>query len=48
MSLEGWRDVARFNSSADPEARQGFVLPYQLGRARRFARPYWFIPDDLV
>ncbi len=48
MNLEGWRDVARFNSSVEPRDRKGFVLPYQLGRARRFARPYWFIPDDLV
>jgi phosphatidylserine/phosphatidylglycerophosphate/cardiolipin synthase-like enzyme len=48
MNLEGWRDVARFNSSAEPQDRKGFVLPYQLGRAKRFARPYWFIPDDLV
>jgi phosphatidylserine/phosphatidylglycerophosphate/cardiolipin synthase-like enzyme len=48
MNLEGWRDVARFNSGADPEQRKGFILPYQLGRARRFSRPYWFIPDDLV
>jgi phosphatidylserine/phosphatidylglycerophosphate/cardiolipin synthase-like enzyme len=47
-NLEGWRDVARRNSAAEPEDRQGFVLPYQLGRARRFGRPYWFIPDDLV
>jgi phosphatidylserine/phosphatidylglycerophosphate/cardiolipin synthase-like enzyme len=46
--LEGWRDVARFNSQAQPQDRRGFVLPYQLGRARRFARPYWFIPEDLV
>jgi phosphatidylserine/phosphatidylglycerophosphate/cardiolipin synthase-like enzyme len=48
MNLEGWRDAARFNSAAEPADRKGFVLPYQLGRARRFARPYWFIPDDLV
>ena len=48
MNLEGWRDIARFNSGAEPHQRKGFVLPYQLGRARRFARPYWFIPDDLV
>lgn len=48
MNLAGWRDVARANSIADPQDRKGFVLPYQLGRARRFARPYWFIPDDLV
>lgn len=47
-NLDGWRDVARFNSGAKPEKRKGFVLPYQLGRARRFARPYFFIPDDLV
>jgi phosphatidylserine/phosphatidylglycerophosphate/cardiolipin synthase-like enzyme len=46
--LEGWRDVARHNVDAEPEARRGFILPYQLGRARRFAQPYWFIPDDLV
>ena len=48
MNLAGWRDAARTNSLADPQDRKGFVLPYQLGRARRFARPYWFIPDDLV
>jgi phosphatidylserine/phosphatidylglycerophosphate/cardiolipin synthase-like enzyme len=48
LNLEGWRDLARFNSGAEPHDRKGFVLPYQLGRARRFARPYWFIPDDLV
>jgi phosphatidylserine/phosphatidylglycerophosphate/cardiolipin synthase-like enzyme len=48
LNLEGWRDAARFNSGAQPEERKGFILPYQLGRARRFSRPYWFIPDDLV
>ena len=48
MNLEGWRDAARHNSAVAPAERKGFVLPYQLGRARRFARPYWFIPDDLV
>jgi phosphatidylserine/phosphatidylglycerophosphate/cardiolipin synthase-like enzyme len=48
LDLEGWRDAARYNSGAQPEERKGFVLPYQLGRARRFSKPYWFIPDDLV
>jgi len=48
MNLEGWRDIARRNGESEPEARQGFVVPYQLGRARRFSRPYFFIPDDLV
>ncbi|HEX8213967.1 MAG TPA: phospholipase D-like domain-containing protein [Allosphingosinicella sp.] len=46
--LAKWRELARFNAMAEPQERKGFVLPYQLGRARRFARPYWFIPDDLV
>lgn len=46
--LAGWRKAASFNADADPERRKGFVLPYQLARARRFARPYLFIPDDLV
>ena len=48
LSLRGWRSVAIANSLAEPHERKGFVLPYQLGRARRFSRPYWFIPDDLV
>ena len=48
LNLESWRDIARANTVAKPADRRGFVLPYQLGRARRFARPYWFIPDDLV
>lgn len=48
MDLEGWRDIARRNGGAEPADRQGFVVPYQLGRARRFSRPYFFIPDDLV
>lgn len=46
--LVGWRDVARHNAAAAPCDRQGFVVPYQLGRARRFAKAYPFIPDDLV
>lgn len=46
--LAGWREVAAANAKAEPEERTGFVIPYQLGRARRFARPYFFIPDDLV
>ena len=48
MTLGNWRASAQANSMAKPEDRQGFVAPYQLGRARRYARPYWFVPDDLV
>lgn len=46
--LAEWRAVADRNRQLPPEERQGFVIPYQLVRARRFARPYWFVPDDLV
>ncbi|QPQ54040.1 hypothetical protein IC614_06575 [Allosphingosinicella flava] len=46
--LAGWRTMAARNRDTPPEERTGFVLPYQLGRARRFGRPYWFVPDDLV
>jgi phosphatidylserine/phosphatidylglycerophosphate/cardiolipin synthase-like enzyme len=48
MNLAGWRAVAEANRTAEPHDRTGFVVPYQIARARRFARPYWFIPDDLV
>jgi phosphatidylserine/phosphatidylglycerophosphate/cardiolipin synthase-like enzyme len=48
MGLSEWREIARFNSQAAPEQRKGFVVPYQLGRAKRYAQPYFFIPDDLV
>lgn len=48
MGLADWRTIAQANSMAEPEARRGFVVPYQLGRARRYARPSWFVPDDLV
>lgn len=46
--LTDWRELALANSLAEPQDRKGFVVPYQLGRARRFARSYWFVPDDLV
>lgn len=48
LDLAAWRATAEANATAAPEARRGFVLPYQLGRARRYARPFWFVPDDLV
>lgn len=48
MTLADWRREAQANSMAAPEDRRGFVVPYQLGRARRYARPSWFVPDDLV
>lgn len=46
--LATWRQLAEANITAKPEDRQGFIIPHQLARARRFARPSWFVPDDLV
>jgi phospholipase D1/2 len=43
-----WREVALANVKRRPEERQGFVLPYRYARVRRFGRPSWFVPDDLV
>ena len=48
QDLAGWRDIARANAGTTPEKRQGFVVPYQLGRARRYGRRFFFVPDDLV
>lgn len=46
--LSEWWTIVQANSIAKPEDRQGFIVPYQLGRARRYAHPFWFVPDDLV
>lgn len=46
--LETWRTIATDNVAKPPDQRQGFAIPLQIKRARRFARPSWFIPDDLV
>jgi phospholipase D1/2 len=52
MPLEGagdrWREIAKANVQVPPHERQGFVLPYRFARVRRFGRPSWFVPDDLV
>jgi phosphatidylserine/phosphatidylglycerophosphate/cardiolipin synthase-like enzyme len=47
-SLPVWAGIAASNARVEPHERQGFVVPHQIGRARRFARPEWFVPDDLV
>lgn len=46
--LAEWHQLAEQNRTAEPEARKGFVLPYQRSRARRFGNPYLWIPDNLV
>jgi len=43
-----WRQLAADNVGRPPGERQGVVLPYRYARVRRFGRPAWFVPDDLV
>ena len=47
-ALALWRERARENLAVPPEQRRGYIVPHQLARARRFGRPSWFVPDDLV
>lgn len=46
--LRIWQRIAEANIGLPPPERQGFIIPLQVRRARRFARPSWFVPDDLV
>lgn len=43
--LKMWSDVALANLEVEPEERNGFVVPYKLGAASRFARFQRFIPE---
>lgn len=43
--LRMWSDVAMENVHLEPDQRRGFVVPYKLGAARRFARFQRFIPE---
>lgn len=43
-----WADRAAADVSRPPAEREGFVLPYRYARVRRFGRPAWFVPDDMV
>lgn len=40
-----WKKVAFDNLDVDPEDRNGFIVPYKLGAAARFARFQRFIPE---
>lgn len=46
--LADWHHIAEQNRTAEPGDRQGFVVPYQRSRARRYGNPYFWIPDRLV
>lgn len=47
-ALAQWREIAAGNIKVEPHERQGFIVPHQTGRTRRFGRRYRFVPDDLV
>lgn len=47
-TLADWRTIAEHNRTAEPDARKGFVVPYQRTRARRFGNPYRWVPDRFV
>jgi phosphatidylserine/phosphatidylglycerophosphate/cardiolipin synthase-like enzyme len=46
--LARWKEIAADNVRVEPHQRQGFIVPHQTGRTRRFGRRYRFVPDDLV
>ena len=42
-----WNEAAQKNAGLEPEERSGFVLPYPLTRARKFARLMPILPNDM-
>ncbi len=42
-----WTEAARENADLAPEQRRGFLMPYPLGRARRFSRHLPLLPDEM-
>lgn len=43
-----WQRIARANARLRPEARQGFLLPYDHAAAERFGRELPVVPDEMV
>lgn len=46
--FDDWSAASVENAKATPEDRPGFVVPYQIGRARHFAARSLFVPDDMI
>ncbi|MHA6326724.1 phospholipase D family protein [Roseivivax sp. CAU 1753] len=42
-----WRETAKANVDRAPDDRDGFVLPYPMGRARRFSKYIPLFPADM-
>lgn len=47
-ALDAWRSRAERNQAAEPNERQGFVLPYDMAACRAYARRRWWIPTDML
>ena len=47
-SFDAWRTLNKADMARPVAERRNFIAPYQIGRARRFARRSAFIPDDMI
>ena len=47
-ALQAWWALATRNAKAAPEARRGFILPYNLREAEAFGRAFPLVPDEMV
>ncbi|MDZ7572976.1 MAG: phospholipase D-like domain-containing protein [Pseudotabrizicola sp.] len=47
-AVAAWRGLALSNAGRAPEARQGFVLPYDLRAAEKFGTAVPFLPPEMV
>ena len=47
-ALHAWWALAARNARARPEARRGFILPYDLREAEAFGRAFPLVPDEMV
>ncbi|MEM7565642.1 MAG: phospholipase D-like domain-containing protein [Pseudomonadota bacterium] len=43
-----WKAASDADLSRGPDERTSFIAPYQIGRARRFAKRSLFVPDDMI
>lgn len=47
-ALHAWWALAARNAKARPEARRGFILPYDQREAEAFGRAFPLVPDEMV
>ncbi|NJM82532.1 MAG: phospholipase [Tabrizicola sp.] len=47
-AMHAWRNLAARNARLPPDARRGFILPYDLKSAQDFGRAFPLVPDEMV